>query len=204
MLPKWTRPAILPDESGCLISDGRRAVYSIALRDQPQPHLALTVEAPADPPVVSALVAAGGSIYGWKRGEAADAIVALDPQSFPKLSELPLTGHVQSGPFAVGGLVLFASEPEGLLCIESGPKIRWQKPLAHGPLAGAPLALADGDVLVIHQSGVVARISADTGDELAVVDVAQPLGAAARVLGQHVFLSGSDGVIHRAGLPTRP
>jgi hypothetical protein len=204
MLPRWTRPAILPDESSCLISDGRRSVYRIALRDQPQPHLALAVEAPTEPPIVSPLVAAGGSIYGCKRGEAADTIVAFDPQALPNAKELPLTGHVQSGPFALGGLVILASEPDGLLCIESGPKIRWQKPLAHGPLAGAPLALADGDVLLIHQGGGVSRISADTGEELAAIDVAQPLGAAARVLGQHVFLSGSDGVVHRATVPQRP
>jgi outer membrane protein assembly factor BamB len=103
-----------------------------------------------------------------------------------------------------GGLAFVATEPEGLLCIEAGPKIRWQKPLTKGPLAGAPLVLADGDLLVVYQAGNVCRVSADTGDELAEVNVAQPLGAAVRVLGQHVFLSGSDGVVHRVTLPLRP
>jgi outer membrane protein assembly factor BamB len=149
-------------------------------------------------------VAAGTTVYGWRRGEAADTIVAIDPQALPAMAEIPVQGHVQAGPFAVGGLAFVATEPEGLLCIEAGPKIRWQKPLAKGPLAGPPLALTDGDLLVVYQAGNVCRVSADTGDELAEVNVAQPLGAAVRVLGQQVFLSGSDGVVHRVALPMRP
>jgi hypothetical protein len=203
-IPKWTLPAILPDGTSCLISDGRRSLYRVALQNQPQPHLAQAVEVPTEPPLVSPLVAAGSTVYGWRRGEAADTILAIDPQALPTLVEIPLQGHVQAGPFAVGGLAFVASEPEGLLCLEAGGKVRWQKPLANGPLAGAPLALADGDLLVIYQAGRVCRVSAESGDELAEIDLAQPLGAAVRVLGQQVFLAGSDGVIHRAALPARP
>lgn len=204
-IPRWTRPAILPDEGSCLISDGRRAVYRVTLNNQPQPHLAMSVEVPTEPPVVSPIVAAGGTLYGWKRGEAADTIIAFDPPSLPAVAELPLQGHVQAGPFAVGGLMFLTSEPEGLICVEAGPKIRWQKSLAHGPLAGPPLGLADGDLLVIYQSGVICRVSAETGEELAPpLEVAQPLGAAARVFGPNVFLSGSDGVVHRVTVPARP
>jgi hypothetical protein len=203
-LPRWTQPAILADESGCLVSDGRRAVYRVALKDQPQPHLAAAVEVPTEPPVLSPLVTAGGSIYGWSRGEAADTIVALDPQTLPNVTQVPLQGHVQAGPFAVGGLAFVSAEPEGLICLEAGAKVRWQQPLSHGPLAGPPIALADGDLLVIYQAGVVKRVAADTGDELGETIVNQPLGPAARVLGQQVFLSGSDGVLHRAEVPARP
>jgi outer membrane protein assembly factor BamB len=204
-LPKWTQPALLPDGTSCLISDGRRSLFRVALQNQPQPHLAQAVEAPTEPPIVSPLVAAGGTVYGWRRGEAADTILAIDPQALPAMTEIPLQGHVQAGPFAVGGLAFVVSEPEGLLCLEAGGKVRWQKPLTKGPLAGSPLALADGDLLVIYQAGSVCRVSADTGDELGGgVDLAQPLGAAVRVLGQQVFLAGSDGVIHRAPLPARP
>jgi tetratricopeptide (TPR) repeat protein len=204
-IPEWTRPAILPGDASCLISDGRRAVYRVALNNQPQPHLAQALEIPTEPAVVSPLVVAGGVLYGWKRGEAADSIAVFDPQALPTVGELSLQGHVQSGPYAVGGLMLLSSEPEGLICVEAGPKIRWQQPLAHGPLAGSPLALPDGDLLVIYQSGHVCRVSAETGEELGPpVAVAQPLGPAARVFGQFVFLSGSDGVIHRTTLPPRP
>jgi outer membrane protein assembly factor BamB len=101
--------------------------------------------------------------------------------------------------------MLLSAEPEGLICVEAGPKIRWQQPLTRGPLAGPPLGLADGDLLVTYQSGHVCRLSAETGEVLGPpVDVAQPLGAAARVFGQFVFLSGSDGVVHRTTLPPRP
>ena len=137
-IPKWTQPAILPDGTSCLISDGLKSIYRVALLNQPQPHLAPSVEVPTEPPVTSPLVTAGTTVYGWRRGEAADTIVAIDPQALPAMAEIPVQGHVQAGPFAVGGLAFVATEPEGLLCIEAGPKIRWQKPLAKGPLAGAP------------------------------------------------------------------
>lgn len=202
-LPRWSRPAILPDETGCLISDGRRAVYQVTIKNQPQRHLDGTAEVPTEPPVVSSLVAAGGAIWGWTRSDAADAIAQFDPQTL-SVAQLPLQGRVRSGPFAIGGLMLVEAEPEGLMCLEAGPKIRWQQPLVHGPLAGAPLALADGDLLVIYQAGVVSRVSAESGDELATTRVDQPLGAPARVLGTSVFLSGSDGVLHRAAVPMRP
>jgi outer membrane protein assembly factor BamB len=203
-IPRWTQPAILSDGASCLISDGRRSLYRVALQSQPQPHLVQVTEVPTEPPVVSPLVGAGSTVYGWRRGEAADTILAIDPQALPAITEIPLQGHVQAGPFAVGGLAIVASEPEGLLCLEAGGKVRWQKPLAKGPLAGSPLALADGDLLVVYQAGSVCRVSADTGDELAETNLAQPLGAAVRVLGQQVFLSGSDGVVHRTALPSRP
>jgi hypothetical protein len=162
-----------------------------------------STEVATEPPIVSPLVAAGGVVYGLTRSDASDSLVAFDPQSPSNPTALPLQGRLQAGPFALGGLVLLSAEPEGLMCIEAGPKIRWQQPLAHGPLAGPPLALADGDLLVVHQSGVVSRISADTGEEVGQDDVRQPLGPAARVLGQQVFLGGSDGVLHRINVPPR-
>jgi hypothetical protein len=201
-LPLFTRPAVLGDETSFLITDGRRALYRVGLKDQPQPHLALSTEVPTELPITSPLAIAGGLVYGVKRGEAADSLVAIDPAALPEMNELPLQGRVESGPHVLGGLVLLAAEPEGLVCIEAGPKIRWQQPLAHGPLAGPPLAVGEGELLLIHQSGIVRRLSAESGEELASLDAGQPLGPAARVLGAQLFLTTSDGVVQRVALPT--
>src|SRR4029453_1748042 len=116
---------------------------------------------------------------------------------------VPLLGRVQNGPFTVGGLLLVASEPGGLICIEANGKQRWQVPLERGPLTGPPLVCEGSDLLVIHQAGIVRRLDSATGMELAAGNVGEPLSGAAHIVGTDVFLGGSDGVLHRLALPLR-
>lgn len=203
-LPLWTRPAVNATGDGFLISDGRGQVYSVVLKTQPQPHLASAAAATTDGPVASALVQAGTTCFGVLRTGSGDALAGFDLQGQPVFEPIALGGRWQAGPFAAGGLVLLAAEPDGLICFDGGGKLRWQHPLTAGPLAGAPVALPDGDLLVVHQSGAVRRIDPASGAELAATSVQEPLFGAARILGQSVFLAGSDGVVHRIALPPRP
>ena len=96
------------------------------------------------------------------------------------------------------------AEPDGLVCIAGDGKIHWQLPPERGNLAGPPLATADGDLLVAFQSGMVCRLDAATGKELAHQDVGQPLLGPALLVGQQAVLAGSDGVIHWVSVPPRP
>jgi hypothetical protein len=202
-LPLWTRPAISAAGDSFLISDGRGQVFAAALRNQP-PQLVQTATAPTDGPISSPLVLAGGTYFGVTRRESSDALLGFDAQARPAFEPVSLGGRCQAGPFAAGALVLLTVDAGRLLCYESGGKLRWQQPLPHGPLAGAPVVCPDGDLLLIHQAGVVSRIDPASGAELSKQDVAEPLGGAARVLGSSVFLAGSDGVLHRVNLPVRP
>jgi hypothetical protein len=97
--------------------------------------------------------------------------------------------------------VVVAAEEGGLLAFDAGGQLRWQQPLTADPLAGSPLVCPGGDFLVIHQSGKLRRLESGTGKELAAADIGQPLGPAACILGQEVFVAGSDGVVHRLLLP---
>ncbi|HZN33385.1 MAG TPA: PQQ-binding-like beta-propeller repeat protein, partial [Pirellulaceae bacterium] len=203
-LPLWTRPAVNAAGDGALVSDGRGTIYSIALKVQPQPHLASLASSQTDGPVTSPLVLAGSTYFGVLSRESGDALAGFDAQGQSAFAPVALPGRCQAGPFAAGGLVLVATESAGLTAYEGSGKQRWQQPLAAGPLAGPPVICPEGDLLVIHQSGAVRRIDPASGAELAAVNVAQPLGAAARILGQNVFLAGSDGVVHRITLPPRP
>jgi outer membrane protein assembly factor BamB len=204
-LPRWTAPAIRADSSGFVISDGRGVVYAVNLKTDPQPQLVAGGEAKTNAPVVSPLVMAGGVAFGLMRSETGDALAGFDAQTAAARLPAPLQGRAMAGPFAVGGLVIIASELDGIVCFDAEPKLRWQlSPSPHGPLAGPPLATDDGDLVLIYQSGVVARVDAATGKELATTEVGQPLGSAACLLGSELFLSGSDGVIHRVSLPARP
>jgi outer membrane protein assembly factor BamB len=199
--PLWTRPAISAGGDGFLISDGRGAIYSVALKGQ---QLAQAAATRTDGPIASPLVLAGSTYYGVLRRENSDALAGFDAQGQPAMEPIALTGRWKAGPFAAGGLVLLTAEPEGLLCYEAGGKLHWQQPLKHGPLAGAPVVCPGGDLLLRHQGGMVCRIDPASGAELSAHDVAEPLSGPAEILGQNVFLAGSDGVLHRIALPPRP
>jgi hypothetical protein len=200
-LPAWSRPAVLPDGSDFVISDGRQMLYRVTRKDQPQPHLAAAAEQATELPLRGSLVTVGDTIYGLAHGETSDTVVAIDPQTLAGAAKWPLAGRAQFGPAVAQGLAFVFSETDGLLCLEAGQKLRWQRPQERGPLAGPPLAGAAGELLVLYQNGVVARVAADSGDELAQRPLGEPPGAAACLDGQNVLVSTSDGSLVLVPVP---
>jgi outer membrane protein assembly factor BamB len=204
-LPRWTQPAVFADNAAFVISDGRGTVYAVSKRDRPQPHLASVGEAKTKGPIQSTLVLSGSTAIGVVHQERSDAVAGFDSRAVATFEPVPLQGRVTAGPFAVGGLVLVAAEPDGLVCLSSEGKVRWQQAAnERGPIAGPPLATSEGDLLVASQSGMVCLLDAATGRELARHDVGEPLFGPTCLLGANVFLSGSDGVVHRIQIPPRP
>jgi len=202
-LPRWTQPAIFAGGNSFVISDGRGMVYAVGKKEQPQPHLAALAESRQSGPVISPLVVSGAAAIGIMRLDSGDAVAGFDAQGAAAFEPVTLQGRVQAGPFAVGGLVFVAAEPDGLVCVEASGKVRWRQLLVHGPVAGPLLATPGADLLLIYQSGIVARLDATTGQEVARHDVGQPLGGAGCLLGEHLFVAGSDGTVHRISLPAR-
>jgi hypothetical protein len=135
------------------------------------------------------------------RGETGDTVVAIDPQSLAFAAKWPLSGRAMFGLELAHGAAFAQSEADGLLCFDAGQKLRWQRPLDRGPLAGPPLAGGAGELLLLYQSGLVARVAADTGDEIAAVDLGQPPGRAACVDGQNLVVSAADGALVVVPLP---
>jgi hypothetical protein len=204
-LPLWTKPAALADGKTVLISDGRSAVYALTKRDASKPQLASLGEATrTTDPVISPLVLAGVSAFGVVRQQSTDALAGFDSRGASLFEPVPLEGRAQFGPYAVGGLVFVAAEPDGLVCFSSDGKVRWQHQPERGVLAGSPLASADGGLIVVYQSGLVCRLDAATGNNLAQHDIGEPLLGPVCILGSHVYLTGSDGVVHRIPVPSRP
>jgi outer membrane protein assembly factor BamB len=200
-VPSWTRPWLLADESALVIGDGRTTLYRVSLRPQPQPHLATATEQTVAVEIRTALVAAGDTVYGLTRTDAGDVVVAIDPQTLSLGTHWDLAGKPLFGLAGVGGLAFVATEQDGLLCLEGNQKLRWKVALAHGPLAGPPIAVAGGELLLLHQRGTLSRVDPATGEELAKVDVGEPLGRAACQVGQQVFVGTSDGVVVLVALP---
>jgi outer membrane protein assembly factor BamB len=203
-LPLWTKPAVLGDDKTFLISDGRSAVYAVTRKEAPQPQLARVGESQSSGPVSSPLVRAGSIVFGVIRQERSDALAGFDARGAAAFEPIALEGRVEAGPYAVGGLAIAAAEPDGLVCVAGDGTIRWKLPAERGPLAGPPLALADGDLLVAYQSGLVCLLDAASGKELAQHDVGEPLAGPVCVVGPHALLAGSDGVVHRISIPPRP
>jgi outer membrane protein assembly factor BamB len=203
-LPQWTRPAALADGAGFVISDGRGAVYAVTKRDQPKPQLIAAGESTVLNPIVSPLVLAGSTVVGVMRQESTDALAGFDSRGKSVFEPVPLEGRVEGGPFVVGGIVLVAAEPDGLVCIGGDGRVRWQQPPENGFLAGSPLALPEGDLLVAYQSGVVCRLDAATGKELSRREIGEPLAGPALIWKSQAYLSGSDGIVHRISIPPRP
>ena len=203
-LPLWTTAAVLPDASGFVIGDGRSTLFRVGINPQPKPHLAAAKQANVDREIHSKLAIVGDTVYGLARGDQSEEIVAIDAASLAIGNRWPLASVVDVGPDVVAGLAFIASESDGLFCFEPAGKLRWQRPQARGPLAGKPVALADGDFLLLFQGGTLARIAAGTGEEIAVIDAGEPLGRSAAVVGQQVFVSTSDGSLVLVPLPKRP
>ena len=198
----WHQPAAIgPDGTTLAVPDGRRTIYRLTIRQQPQPHLESLGETVVESDVAAPLAAAGDTVYAVVRSATADLVVALQGEELTNLGKTPLSGRVRYGPVSAAGLVFLADE-EHLHAFEPGGKVRWSQPLAHGLPALAPLAV-DGDFIVVTRSGAVVHLAADSGQETAIRQIGQPAGGAAVVIGDDIVVAGADGALHTLPLPQK-
>lgn len=198
-LPRWQQPLPLPDGLGFLLSDGRNSVYAVRAQAKNQSRLQKAGEFNSPGPI-SSLVWAGDTAIGVASLATSDVILGLDARAQPRFDPVPLAGRVLAGPYSVGGLAFVFAEPDGLVCCNSEGQLKWKQPQSRGPLAGRPLPLPAGDVLLAYQSGDCCRIDPATGQERAHVSLGEPLLGAPVVVNANVYLSGSDSVVHRVTL----
>jgi hypothetical protein len=103
------------------------------------------------------------------------------------------------GPQRVGNAVLLATDRDELVCVSAAGQELWRAPLEHGPLAGAAQD-SSGNLVLASQRGVVWRAAADTGKELGLVDLVQPLVGNPVVAGQQVLVRTADGALIKGSL----
>ncbi len=199
----WTHATSLPpDGSTAAISDGLTRLFRIGVKDQPQPHLAAVAEGPTAGPTERPLAAAGDTIYAVHNGSTGQTLAAYNLENLARGTTWPLTGRCKLGPVAVGDRVYVADE-ESLYCLSQGQQLAWKSPLEGRSLACPPL-LKDGNLILVHRSGTLTRLAADSGETIASAEVGEPLGPAAWVLGQRLLVGGADGVLHLVNLPRKP
>lgn len=196
----WNRPAAIPPNGTSLaVADGQRTIYRLAIRLQPQPHLESLGETVVESDIVAPLAASGDTVFAVVRSAASDLVVGLQSGDLTNAGKTPLAGRVQFGPATSGGLVFVADESK-LYAFESGGKVRWSQPLAHGLPAMAPLA-SGGDLILVTRRGTVCRLAADSGQELAVAEIGEPAGSAAVIVGERIVVASADGVLCTLALP---
>ena len=192
---RWHRPAVVGGNAGeFVISDDRGRLYRIGIKDQPKPHLDPVAQAKVQVQIASPLAAARDTVYAVVRASASDTVVSFAASDLAAGTEWPLEGQVIWGPIQVGDVVLLASEQDGLLCFESGQKLRWKTPLSHGRPVGRP-CVQDGDFILTSLEGTVWRASGKDGSEIAAADVGQPLGGTSVAFGSRLLLSSADGTL---------
>ena len=196
MKVQWRRPAVIgSDGKEFVIADNRQKLYRVGIKAQGQPHLAELAQAGLEVEIVSALAAAGDTVYGVVRGSGGDTVVSFAAADLSVGTEWALEGRIVWGPEPMGDVVLMASDQEGVLCFETGQKQRWTSPLTYGALAGRPLE-QDSDFILTSVGGVVWRVSGADGTEIQKNELGEPLGGGAVPFGSRLLLSGSDGTLH--------
>jgi outer membrane protein assembly factor BamB len=123
--------------------------------------------------------------------------------TLPDLSPAPaatLAGRsIVVGPARIGSAQLVATDSDELIALNDQLQTTWKVPLAHGPLAGVPVADSTGPLLA-SSSGWLYRIALDSGNEVAAVNLAQPLASAPLVIGQFALVPAADGTLLKVSL----
>ena len=180
-----------------LLADGRNNLYRIGVKDQPKPHLDLLGEIDLSEALVSPMAVIGKVMYAV---DASNTLVAVQLPKLDRGQSWDLSGRCVWGPMAVGDRVLMATDDDQLYCLDSNQVLVCKVKLPYGRLAGAPLPADDGEYILASAGGVVWRVKADSGAELAKIETGYPLATGPVRLGDKLLVGGSDGCLHTVDL----
>ena len=190
----WNCPAVYGsgDDSHLVLSDGKKKIYLLNRAATPRPHL--TASASADistSPLATRLVVVGDlALAGTNDG----SLAVFELPSLAAQPTVDLQAQVIWGPFSLGQSAVLATSTEELVCLDNQAKIVWRQPLAHGSLAGEPLA-RDGEIVVLWQQGGLSQLNLTDGAETAFVPLPQPVIAGPVAFSNRLVVSSYDGTL---------
>jgi outer membrane protein assembly factor BamB len=187
---RWSS-AVGLNEQEFLIADGSSGLYRVGIKGDPARHLAALAFAEAPEAIVSTPAATDSTAFAVTRSGVlvSFALPGLEPKE-----KWPLGAQCDWGPARVGDRVLLTTDDGTLRCL-AGDKPLWQVPLAYGPLAGPPLIAGD-QYLLASRRGVIWRVAAADGREVAKVETGVPLATGPVVIGDRLLVGGHDGTLH--------
>jgi hypothetical protein len=196
---RWNEPAVVGSERAVVIGDGKQTLYRLGLKDGPQPALVRQAEAKVEGELISPVASVGDLVYAVVREPSGDVLQLFQAGNLAKGTQLPLEGRWKMGPVHVGDKVLIELQERKFLCIDKD-QVAWTMELSNGPLSAQP-QLLDGQLLLVHASGTLAKVDAQSGQPVAAVDVGEPLGDVVTPFGTRLLVGGHDGVLHVAPQP---
>ena len=109
---------------------------------------------------------------------------------------------ILAGPTRIGEVVVLITDRGDVVGLDRTLAQAWKTPLAHGAPAGDLIASESGLILAC-QSGWLCRLDSQNGQEVAAVDLGQPLAGTPLVVGDDVIVSTTDGAILKVSLPAQ-
>ena len=198
----WRMADVLQNNSEqAVLSDGYSKIYRVGVNESPERHLvALAQTTEIATAIVSPIAVLDQTVY------AVDSEGVLLSFLLPDLQpgkRLPLEGQLTWGPKRVGLHVLVTTDRDELFCVDEAQNFVWRRPLSYGPLVGTPLADDNHYILTSSQGnqGVIWRIAADTGKEIAKVEIDQPLATGPVLFGSRLMVAGHDSTLLVIGKP---
>jgi outer membrane protein assembly factor BamB len=188
------KPASVVDgtEPQFAIADGNGKIYLVGLGNEPRQHLRLNAQADAGPhPIESRLIVLGDSALAVA---GSSHLIRVKLPSLEPAGNSSLPAPVVWGPYRVGDSMLFATANNQLMAVTADGQIKWQAPIEHGDLTGAPLSTPDS-VLLAYKKGIIERCSLSAGKSLAVNDVEQPLASGPVLFLQRLVVAVNDGTL---------
>jgi outer membrane protein assembly factor BamB len=189
----WSTPLVL-NEREVLLADGQSKLYRLSVIDKPEPYLAAVAEAALTGPVTAPLAVAGQTAYAVNgAGELTAFALGEGPaKTLSPGGSWPLASGAAWGPYNAGPQVLVATTTGQLMCLNDKQELVWQVELKQGALSGTPLVAGDG-ILVSTRSGRLCRLAIASGEELAVLDLGEPVAAGPVAFGERLLLAAKGG-----------
>ncbi len=196
---QWVLPAVLGDGGEFAIADNRRRLYRVAVKNDPEPHLAEMQNVDVKDPLVGRLASVGQVCYGVMRSGGDDLVACFTLPNLTAAQQWPLEGRVTYGPERVGDVVLVASD-EQMMCVDADQKQRWVVSLEHGALAGPPV-MDNSSLFVAFIDGTVASMNAASGEVTASLDVGEPLASGVIRFGDQLLVATRSATLFVIAIP---
>ncbi len=192
---EWLSPAVTEDGLFVVIADQNGRAYKLTVSQESSPELVASLDVSTEKQLLGPLAVLGESVFATAKDVGTAVMVSFNSADLQVQHEWSLDGEVAWGPKRMGDGVLVATDAGVLIRWGNEPQPTWTVPLPYGPLAGEPLL--DGDaILFASVSGIIWKVDAQTGEELAKIDVKEPLGTGPVVLGKRLLVCGGDGTVH--------
>jgi outer membrane protein assembly factor BamB len=194
---RWTAPAARPAGTDVFVADDRPMLYQVGLQKEPQPQLVKLTSADLAHPVVAGPVTTGKAVYIVTRD---GMLRAYELAGLKPAGEWLLPSRHIPWIRAVGELLLLATADDDLVGLGAGQKNFWKAPLKGGAPCGDPLVTKQG-IIIVGCGGVVLRLAADSGKELAKLELGELLSGEPVLVGSDLAVLTPDGSVLKVAVP---